>query len=160
MSATAVVINLLALACLAAAFMKDSARAKQALRMALKSFTGILPAVLAIIVLIGLLLAFVTPEQLSRFVGEQAGFGGVIAVGAIGAVLYIPAIVAFPLAGSLLNAGASVAAVAAFITTLTMVSVVTLPLEISQLGRRMALLRNGLSFIGAIVIALLMGVLL
>ena len=48
----------------------------------------------------------------------------------------------------------------AFITTLTMIGVVTLPLEIKELGKKMALLRNGLSFIIAIVIALIMGVIL
>lgn len=160
MSATGVIINLLALTCLAVAFVKDSARARQSLRVALKSFAGILPAVLAIIVLIGLLMAFATPGQISRFVGDQAGLGGIIAIAAMGAVLYIPAIVAFPLAGSLLQSGASVSAVAAFITTLTMVGVVTLPMEINQLGRKLALLRNGLSFIAAIAIALLMGVVL
>lgn len=160
MSATAAMINGLAIACLVAAFVKDRQRARQSLRMALKSFAGILPAVLAIIVLIGLLLAFATPQQISRFVGEQAGLGGILAIAATGALLYIPAIVAFPLAGSLLQSGASVSAVAAFITTLTMVGVVTLPLEIGQLGKKLALLRNGLSFVGAIAIALLMGVVL
>jgi len=160
MSATAIIINALAMTLLVVAFVKDGARAKQSLRMALKSFAGILPAVLAIIVLIGLLLAFATPGQISRFVGDQAGLGGIIAIAAMGAVLYIPAIVAFPLAGSLLQSGASVSAVAAFITTLTMVGVVTLPMEINQLGRKMALLRNGLSFVAAIAIALLMGAIL
>ncbi len=160
MSATAIIINLLALGLLAYALVRDRVRAQQAMRVALKSFTGILPAILAIIVLIGLLLAFATPQQISRFVGEQAGLGGILAIAATGALLYIPAIVAFPLAGSLLQSGASVSAVAAFITTLTMVGVVTLPLEIGQLGKKLALLRNGLSFVGAIAIALLMGVVL
>jgi uncharacterized membrane protein YraQ (UPF0718 family) len=160
MSVTAVLINLLALAFLGVAFARDRARAIQSLRLALKSMLGILPAVLTIIVIIGLLLAFATPGLISRFVGEQAGLAGIVTIAALGAVLYIPAIVAFPLAGSLLQSGAAVSAVAAFITTLTMVGVVTLPLEINQLGRKMALLRNGVSFVGAIVIALAMGVIL
>ena len=49
---------------------------------------------------------------------------------------------------------------ATFITTLTMIGMVTLPLEIKKLGKKFALLRNGLSFIIAIIIALIMGVLL
>ena len=95
MSVTAVLINLLALAFLAAAFARDRARAIQALRVAVKSLFGILPAVLAIIVVIGLLLAFATPGQISRFVGEQAGLAGIVVIAALGAVLYIPAIVAW-----------------------------------------------------------------
>lgn len=41
-----------------------------------------------------------------------------------------------------------------------MIGVITLPLEIRELGTKMALLRNGLSFIGALLISLAMGALL
>ena len=160
MSTTAVIINLLALGCLVFALIKDRGKTRQSVQVALKSFFRILPTVLLIIVIIGLLMAFLPPDQISRFVGEQAGFGGILTIAALGAVLHIPALVSYPLAASLLQSGASIAAVAAFITTLTMVGVVTLPLEIKELGKRIALLRNGLSFIIAIAIALIMGVIL
>jgi len=160
MSATVIIINLFALVCLAVALIRDRRRTTQSLLVAVKSFIRILPTVLLIIVLIGLLLAFVPPATVSRFIGTQAGFGGILLVAVLGAVLHIPALVSFPLAASLLQSGAMVAAVAAFITTLTMIGVVTLPLEIRELGRKMALLRNGLSFIIAVGIALIMGVIL
>lgn len=160
MSTTAIIINLLALGCLVFALAKDRGRTKQSIGVAAKSFIRILPTVFIIIVIIGLLMAFVPPDQISRFVGEQAGFGGLLAIAALGAVLHIPALISFPLPASLLQSGAGVASVAAFITTLTMVGVVTLPLEIKELGKKMAFLRNGLSFIIAIVIALIMGVIL
>ena len=130
------------------------------MQVALKSLFRILPTVLLIIVIIGLLMAFVPPDQISRFIGEQAGFSGILVIAALGAVLHIPALISYPLAASLLQSGASIAAVAAFITTLTMIGVVTLPLEIKELGKKMALLRNGLSFIVAIAIALIMGMIL
>ncbi len=160
MSTTAIFINLFALGCLVLALVKDKGKTKQSLGVAVKSFIRILPTVFIIIVIIGLLMAFVPPDQISRFIGEQAGFGGLLAIAGLGAVLYIPAIISFPLAASLLQSGAGVASVAAFITTLTMIGVVTLPLEIKELGKKMAFLRNGLSFIIAIVIALIMGVIL
>jgi uncharacterized membrane protein YraQ (UPF0718 family) len=160
MSTTAIFINLFALGCLVFALVKDRGKTKQSIGVAVKSLIRILPTVLIIIAVIGLLLAFTPPDQISRFIGEQAGFGGIIAIAALGAILYIPAIISFPLAASLLQGGASTAAVAAFITTLTMIGVVTLPMEIKELGKKMAFLRNGLSFIIAIVIALIMGVIL
>ena len=100
------------------------------------------------------------PEQISGFIGEQSGIIGILLVGAVGALMHIPALLSFPLAASLLENGASVSAVAAFITTLTMIGTVTLPLEIKELGKRIAFLRNGLSFIIAIIIALIMGAIL
>jgi len=160
MSTTAIVINVFALACLILAFTKDRAKTKQSLKVGVKSFIRILPVVLIIIVLIGLLLGFVPPDEISRIVGEQSGFAGILIIALMGAIMNIPALISFPLAASLIKSGASIAAAAAFITTLTMVGTVTLPLEIKELGRKMALLRNGISFIIAIVIALIMGVLL
>ena len=160
MSTTAILINLFALGCLAFALVKDRDKARYSLRVAVKSFIRILPTVLTIIVVIGLLLAFIPTDQISRFIGDQSGFGGLLAITALGAVLHIPALLSFPLAASLLQSGAGVAAVAAFITSLTMIGVVTLPLEIKELGKRIAFLRNGISFIIAIVIALIMGVIL
>ena len=74
--------------------------------------------------------------------------------------MHIPALLSFPLAASLLEEGASVSVVTAFIITLTMIGTITLPIEIKELGRELALLRNGISFVIAILIALVIGVIL
>jgi len=160
MNVTTIIINGIALGCLFIAFIKDRKKAIQSLKMALKSFIKIIPMVFIIIIIIGLLLGFVPPNQISRFVGEQSGVSGVLLVGVVGALMHIPALLSFPLASSILESGASVTAVAAFITTLTMIGMITLPLEIKELGRNIALLRNGLSFIIAIAIAFIMGMIL
>ncbi len=130
------------------------------LKVAVKGFIKMLPMVLIIILWIGLLLGFISSDTISRFAGEQSGFWGVLIVGLLGAVLFIPALLSFPLAASLLDGGASISVVAAFITTLTMIGTVTLPLEIRELGKKMALLRNGMSFLIAILIAFIMGAIL
>jgi len=160
MNPTIIIINLCALGCLILAFTKDRAKTKQSVKVAVKSFFRILPTVLIIIIFIGLLLGFVPPSEISKVIGEQSGFSGVLLIALLGAILHIQAFISFPLAGALLKSGAAISAVAAFITTLTMVGMVTLPLEIKELGKKIALLRNGISFIIAIVIALIMGVIL
>ena len=160
MSSAAIIINVFVIGCLLFAFAKDRAKARQSLAVAAKSFLRIMPVVLIIITFIGLLLGFVPPDEISRIVGEQAGFGGVLLIALFGAILHIPALISFPLAASLLKSGASITAVAAFITTLTMIGTITLPLEIKELGKKKALLRNGISFIIAITIALIMGAIL
>ncbi len=160
MNYTALIINIIAISGLLIAFAKNKEKAIKSLKMAGKSFVKMLPMVFIIIIFIGLLLGFVPPEQISRFVGEQSGIGGVLIVGVVGAFMHIPALLSFPLAASILESGASITAVAAFITTLTMIGVITLPLEIKILGKKMALLRNGLSFAIAIIIAFIIGVIL
>ena len=160
MNVTAIIINVIAVVGLFIAFAKDKDKTIKSLKMAGKSSIRMLPMVFVIIIIIGLLLGFVPPDQISRFIGEQSGMTGILLVGAVGAVMHIPSLLSFPLAASLLEDGASVSAVAAFITTLTMIGTITLPLEIKELGKKMALLRNGISFVIAIIIALIMGAIL
>ncbi len=157
MNLTAISINGLALACLAVSLVKDRGKTMKALGVALRSAVKLAPTLLAILLLIGLLLGFVPTATIGRVVGEGSGLTGVLTAALLGAVLHIPALVSFPLAGSLVDAGASAMVVAVFITTLTMVGFVTLPMEIGVLGKRFALLRNGLSLVAALLIGVLVG---
>ncbi len=157
MNTTALFVNILSFLLLLAAFYKDRSKTRQALKVAVKAFFKISPTVLIIIVLIGLLLSFVPSSKISTIIGEQSGLSGVLLIALFGAVMHIPSLISFPLAASVLQNGASVMAVAAFITTLTMIGLLMLPLEIKELGKKMALLRNGFSFIFALIIALIMG---
>lgn len=160
MNSTAIFINIFALICLIVAFIKNREKTKQSLKVAVKSLFRILPSVLIIIILIGLLLGFVPQTHISKVIGKHAGFGGVLVVALLGAILHIPSLISFPLAASLLKSGASVISVAVFITTLTMIGMVTLPLEIKELGKKIAFLRNGISFVIAIIIGIVMGAIL
>ncbi len=54
----------------------------------------------------------------------------------------IPGFVAFPLAAALLKNGAGYAQIAAFVSSLVMVGVATLPMEFKVFGKRAAILRN------------------
>ena len=79
---------------------------------------------------------------------------------ALGSITLIPGFVAFPLAAALMDNGAGIMQIAAFISTLMMVGIVTLPLEISYFGKKTALLRNGLALAFSFFVALVMGVIL
>ncbi|MDD3777417.1 MAG: permease [Actinomycetota bacterium] len=154
---TAIIINAIAIGWLIFSVVKSKKKTKQSLKIAVKTFIKILPLIIIIVVFIGFLLGFFPPQLISNIVGEQAGFWGVLVTAVLGSVLFIPALISFPLAASLLESGASVMSVAAFITTLTMVGVTTLPLELREMGRKMTILRNVLSFIFALAIAAIMG---
>ena len=135
-------------------------KTKQAAMVAKNVFIKMLPALLLIIGLVGLLLGFVTPETIKLYLGEGAGLWGTSAAGIIGALVFIPNIVAVPLIGSLLRSGAAIMTAATFLTTLTMVGTVTAPLEIKELGIKYTLYRNILGFIFAILIGIGMGIIL
>ncbi len=141
-------------------YLRDREKTAQSIRLAKKQFLGTAGQIGAILALIGLVLALVPEEYIRALLGGGSAITSTMYGAAIGTVTILPAFVAFPLAASLVERGAHLVAVAAFITTLTMVGFATFPIEVSYFGRRFALLRNGASFIAAILIAFGMVILL
>jgi len=90
---------------------------------------SMLAEIVAIIFLIGLILTFIPPESIERVLGSSNIFFSTVSAALVGSIMLIPAFVAFPLVGSFVGVGASVVPAVAFLTTLTMVGVVTFPLE-------------------------------
>jgi uncharacterized membrane protein YraQ (UPF0718 family) len=121
---------------------------------------NMLSDIIAIIFLIGLVLTFIPPETIKSVLGSANTMMSTVISALVGSITLIPAFVAFPLVGSLVDVGASIVPAVAFLTTLTMVGIVTFPLEKKEFGVKFALTRNALSFVFAIVIALTMGVIL
>jgi uncharacterized membrane protein YraQ (UPF0718 family) len=106
------------------------------------------------------MLSVLTPDQISRFLGSESGWLGVIIAAIIGSITLIPAFVAFPLAAALLNNGAGYMQIAAFVSTLMMVGIITIPVEIKYFGKKATLLRNLFAFIFSLIVSALMGVLI
>jgi uncharacterized membrane protein YraQ (UPF0718 family) len=159
MTTIIVIYGLLAI-CLVWSLLKSRQKTKQSLIVGAKALWKMAPGLLAIVGVVGLILGVLPPETITKLVGEEAGFLATATAAVLGAVTLIPALISFPLAASLFRSGATVTTIAAFITTLVMVGFVTAPMEIKALGRKFTLLRNGLSFVAALVIAGLMGVIL
>jgi uncharacterized membrane protein YraQ (UPF0718 family) len=160
MSGTAIFVNSLVLSLLVLSLIKDRKKTGQAIKVALRTIARVLPMTIMVLVAIGLLLGLLPPGKIATLIGEQSGFMGIVVVALVGAVLFIPPLIAFPIVASLLEEGAPVMVAAAFVTTLTMIGFVSLPVEIRELGRRIAFLRNGFSFAATLIIALLIGVIL
>lgn len=136
---------------------KDKQRTFNAMKMGKGMMKNMLGSILAILFLLGVMLTFVPPETIQIYLGGSNVYLSTIISAFAGSITLIPAFVAFPLVGSLVNAGASIVPAVAFLTTLTMVGFVTFPLEKAEFGIKFALSRNIISFIFAIIIALLMG---
>ncbi|MBH1942185.1 permease [Mobilitalea sibirica] len=132
----------------------------EAMKKSKSMMGGMLGEIVAIILLIGLVLTFIPPELVKKVLGTSNTFVSSVVAAIIGSITLIPAFVAFPLVGSLVDVGASIIPAVAFLTTLTMVGVVTFPLERKEFGTKFAFTRNLLSFGFAIVIAWVMGGLL
>ncbi len=141
-------------------FIKSKEKTEKAFIVARKALLKSAPSLLTVIGVVGLTLGILTPEKISSLVGLEAGFTATIVAAVVGAITLIPSLIAFPLAGSLFRSGATITTISAFITTLVMVGIVTIPIEIKTLGKKFTIMRNGLGFIAALVIAGIMGVVL
>ena len=154
------VLYALAITGLIVSFMKDKKKTKMALKKAWKSFENILPQLLTVMIVVGFALAVMSPATISKLIGAESGIFGVLISALVGSVTIIPAFVAFPLANALLESGAGYVQITAFIYTLMMVGMVTIPMETKVIGRKLALRRNIISFVFAIIAAFVMGVIL
>ena len=147
------ILYMVALTALVISVFKDRKKTKMALKKALKSLMNILPQFLTVLMIVSILLAFFDSETISRLMGDRSGYLGVLGAAVIGSITLIPGFVAFPAAAELLQNGAGTAQIAAFVSSLMMVGVVTMPLEISFFGKKITLLRNGLAFLFSFVAA-------
>ncbi len=139
-------------------FIKSKEKTILALKKAWKSFENILPQFLTILIIIGIILTILSPDQISKLIGNESGWFGVAVASLIGSITLVPGFIAFPLASALLKNGAGYMQIAAFISTLMMVGIVTIPLEMKYFGKKSALIRNAEALIFSFIVAYIMGV--
>lgn len=150
----------LAAVSLMVSFIKDRHKTLLSLKKAWKMFAGVLPQFVAVLLFAGVALAVLSPETIKRVIGEETGFTGMLLTSLIGAIMLIPVMIAFPIVAELLKNGAGLTQMAVFVSALTTVGIITIPVEVKYLGRKTAILRNVLAFLFSFTIAYLMGVFL
>jgi len=129
-----------------------------ALKLALKRFRTIMPAFLAMLILVSIVLFFTPDKVIAEYLGANSGFVGVLSASLLGSILLMPGFIVFPLAGILLGKGVTYMVLSAFTTTLMMVGVLTYPIESRYFGARVTIARNAISFCIALVIAIVTGI--
>ena len=125
-----------------------------AARSAARQFVNLLPILIGVVLLIGLFNAFVSEAWLTSI------FSGNVALDTLwgacfGSIFAGNPINSYVIGGELLKYDVSLFAVTAFIVTWVTVGLVQLPAEMAALGKRFAFLRNGLSFLLSIPLAIL-----
>ena len=150
-------LYLVAMTFLLASFYKDKKKTKKALMKALKSIENILPQLLSIILLVGIILSIFDADFISKTIGGDSGWFGILLSSAIGAVTLIPGFIAFPTASLLLESGAGIMQIGAFVSSLMMVGIISAPVEIRYLGKKMTFMRNLLAFLFSFIVAFVIG---
>jgi len=123
---------------------------RTALKQTLKTLLMISPMLLAVIGLIGLFKAFITPEMLHHLFNGSALHDMLMGTAAGGISVGQP-FMSYIIGGELLDEGASFYGVTAFILSFVTLGVVQLPMEFGILGARFTVMRNLLSLFFALL---------
>jgi uncharacterized membrane protein YraQ (UPF0718 family) len=135
----------------------DRKKTAAALKIAWRKFAAILPAFLIMIILVSIVLFLIPDAMISHYLGNDSRFIGIVFASSFGSITLMPGFVAYPLCGILLKKGVSYMVLAAFTTTLMMVGVLTYPVEKKYFGVKVTIIRNTVSFVMALLIALVIG---
>lgn len=136
-------------------FIKNKEKTIVALKKTWESLCEMLPKFLTLLIFIMIILSYLDEQFISKILGKSTGVSGIIISGLLGSITLMPTVIAYPMAAGLLKLGAGYAQVTMFITTLTMVGIVTLKIEKDYLGLKVTILRNILSFLLAFINAVI-----
>ncbi|WP_342601190.1 hypothetical protein MHB48_09435 [Psychrobacillus sp. FSL H8-0483] len=134
-------------------FIKDRNKTKDAVLKSWKMFCNILPDILSVMLFVGISLSLLTPTLISSIIGEKSGLIGIANATLIGSVALIPSFIVFPLGETLVQNGAGLPQVAALMSSLMSVGIVSLPMEQKLFGRSFAYTRNAAGILMSVIFA-------
>lgn len=155
---TSIILYSIAFILLLVSLVKDIGKTKKSLMIAWKSFSKMLPSAIMIMVIVGISLAVLNKEVISSLIGAKSGIFGAVLALVTGSFAMIPSFVAFPLGGALLKAGAGNMQVAAFVSTVMAVGIITLPMEIKYFNKKIAVSRALFAFAICVLFTAIIGV--
>lgn len=139
-------------------FIKNKYKTILSLKKSWKIFLKVLPQFIIFFLSAEFFLTLLKPEIIKQSIlGSNSSIFGIFISSLVGSISLVPVLIAFPLSSELLNLGVGLVQITIFISTLTTVGLVTIPLEVKYLGKKVAILRNLLAFVFSYFVALVIG---
>lgn len=101
----------------------------------------ITPLLILAFIIAGMVQVLVPHEIISRWVGMESGFRGILIGSAIGGILPGGPFVSMPIAAGLLRTGASIGTMVALLTAWSLLAFTRLPIEVGLLGWKFTFIR-------------------
>ena len=139
-------------------FIINSEKTLRAIKIAIRKFITIMPAFLAMLILVSIVLFLVPDKVISNYLGSNNKFIGVFFASFFGSITLMPGFIAFPLCGILLKKGVLYMVLSAFTTTLMMVGILSYPIEKEYFGIKVTIIRNLISLFMALAVAIMTGI--
>jgi uncharacterized membrane protein YraQ (UPF0718 family) len=152
-----VIIYIVTILAVIASLIADRGKTVKSFQVAGRKMLKIAPAFLTMTILVSIVLYLVPDETISRYLGHENKVLGLLIAYAVGSISLMPGFIAFPLCGMLLEKGVPYMILSGFSTTLMMVGVLTFPVERAYMGTKVAVLRNLIYLVVAVVVTVITG---
>ena len=106
----------------------------------------IIPLLILAFVVAGMVQTLISEEMISRWIGAESGFRGILIGSAMGALAPGGPFISLPIAAGFLRMGASIGTLVAFLTGWSLLGINRIPLEIGILGWKFTLIRLACTF--------------
>lgn len=141
-----IVMGVIAIALLYIGYQKGGGAHILGLKSAGTLLLQIVPLLILAFIVAGMVQVLIPKEMISKWVGVESGFRGVLIGTGIGAVMPGGPYVSLPLAAGLLRVGASVGTMVALLTAWSLLAVMRLPMELGIMGWKFMLIRLTCTF--------------
>ena len=147
MDTTTLVLTVVAIVLLVVAFLRGRDLPLAGMQVAGRTLWRNLPLLLLGFAIAGLAQVVIPKDLISRWLGDQAGFKGVLIGCVVGGLVPGAPYATFPLVAALYQAGASLGVVVGFVSAWGLWSAARLPVEMALISPRTALVRYAITFI-------------
>lgn len=136
-----IIMGVIAIALLYIGYQRGGGEHVVGLKSAGKLLLEITPLLIFAFIVAGMIRILIPHEIISRWVGVESGFRGLLIGSAIGGLMPGGPYVSMPIVAGLLRTGASIGTMVALITAWSLLAFSRLPIEIGLLGWKFTLIR-------------------
>ena len=136
-----IIMGIIAIVLLFIGYQKGGGEHILGLKTAGNLLIQIVPLLICAFIIAGMVQVLVPQGLISRWVGVESGFRGILIGTAIGGITPGGPYISMPIAAGLLRTGAGIGTMVAFITAWSLLAIHRLPLEIGIMGWQFTLIR-------------------
>ncbi len=141
-----IIMGVIAIVLLIIGYQKGGGEHILGLKTAGNILLQILPLLIFAFIIAGMVQVVIPQEMISKWVGAESGFRGLLIGTAIGSVTPGGPFISLPIAAAMLRAGASIGTMVAFMSAWSLLAISRLPLEIGLMGWKFSLIRLATTF--------------
>ncbi|UCG55568.1 MAG: permease [Dehalococcoidia bacterium] len=142
-----IIMGVIAISCLIIAYQKGGGEHILGLKIAGNILIQILPLLIFAFIIAGTIQYIIPNDLVSKWIGAESGLRGILIGSAAGGLTPGGPVIAMPIAVGLLQSGASIGTMVAFITGWSLWAFTRLPIEIGLIGWIFTAIRLACTFI-------------